>query len=631
MAAGCATLKSRAASYGSIVTDRIPITTIIFNLPKRGIRRFMGANVKHYTAVAEPCRNFNILGMTVFIDPQDGREKFVLSNCIEGSTGNLIFIDTETGRGEVLQLPGDTGAWALLYLPQYGRLLVGTCESYGYLHSLDLKSRTWAKPLRHENELYIWNLALGSDGMVYGGTYPGCLLLRYDPERHTLDSMGRVSDNPRDQYSRTVYGGVPGHMVIIGGYDSSFLRAYHIGTRSFFDFGTPGAEVRQITDDFICTEYNGSFEFFDPKTFSPISGEGLIEQLEMNRLALPDGSNRPIIKLASGSWAGVCGQDYFLADADGGRLDLRSIPVPTPPTAIHTVIADDNGMIWGATEFGQTIFSCNPEDGTYWNSSNVCNSGGEVYGMQLLESKLYLSAYAGGDHIVYDPQQPWDQLNNINPKTLRSVAPDLIRPTGRTNLGPDGGIWTGWSASYGTYGGGLSRIDPSTQEVSSWYDPIPGQQVSGLTADKKHIYFATNGYASGLPYNDDVNCHFAVWSPEGRVVFKHAFPQGVKLGFVLAVGGRVLVPAGSEMHLFDTHSMAFVDSIDMEQSSGALVALDSERAAVFGKDLLVLNVRTGRLERNCELPGHVHTAALTKSGDLYFAWKTILYRLNAKL
>lgn len=588
----------------------------------------MGSYVEPYTAIAEPCRNFNILGMTVFIDPKDGREKLVLSNYVEGSTGSLIFIDTETGKGEALQFPGDTGAWALLFMPEYGRLLVGTCESFGYLHSLDLKTRTWAKPLRHENELYIWNLELGSDGMVYGGTYPGCLLLRYDPGRHVLESMGRVSDNPRDLYSRTVYGGVPGHIIIAGGYDTSFLRAYDIEKQTFFDFGTPGAEVREIKDRFICTEYNGSFEFFDPVTFAPISSEGLNEELEIRKLTLPDGSDRHVIRLANGKWAGICGQSYFLAEADGGAPELRSIPVPAPPTAIHTIVADDNGTIWGATEFGQTIFSCNPQNGTYWNSSNVCSSGGEVYGMQFAHGKLFLTAYAGGDHIVYDPRQPWDQLNNINPKTLRSVAPDLIRPTGRTVLGPDNGIWTGWSAKYGTYGGGLSRIDPKTFEVQSWYDPIPGQQVCGLAADNRYIYFATNGYASGLPYNDEVNCHFAVWSPAGEIVFKYAFPRGVKLGSVLALGGKVLVSDDTRIHMFDTLSMAFAGSVDVAQSSGALVALDGERAAVFGKELLVLNVRTGQFEQCAALPGPVHTAALTNSGDLIFAHKTVLYKIN---
>ena len=151
--------------------------------------------------MAQPCRNFCILGQVAVKDPADGREKLVLSNFSAGETGSLIFVDPETGEGEQIPLPGDSGAWALLPLED-GRLLVGTCEEHGYLHSLRMADRTWEPPLRLEGETYIWNLVLGSDGMVYGGTYPGCLLVRYDPVGRTLESAGRMSGDPGNLYCR---------------------------------------------------------------------------------------------------------------------------------------------------------------------------------------------------------------------------------------------------------------------------------------------------------------------------------------------------------------------------------------------------------------------------------------------
>lgn len=62
-------------------------------------------------------------------------------------------------------LPGDSGAWALLNLNNE-KLLVGTCPDFGYLLCLELKTRTWAAPLKDPNETYIWKLAMGSDGNV---------------------------------------------------------------------------------------------------------------------------------------------------------------------------------------------------------------------------------------------------------------------------------------------------------------------------------------------------------------------------------------------------------------------------------------------------------------------------------
>jgi hypothetical protein len=143
-----------------------------------------------YELLGRPCRNFNILASTVIIDPLDGREKLVLSNFAAGQTGNLIFVDTATGEGESIPLPGDAGAWGLVNWNNE-KLVVGTCPQYAYLHCLDLSSRTWAEPLSDPGEKYFWKMTLGSDGNVYGGTWPGCSLLRYDPVTHTLENMGR--------------------------------------------------------------------------------------------------------------------------------------------------------------------------------------------------------------------------------------------------------------------------------------------------------------------------------------------------------------------------------------------------------------------------------------------------------
>ena len=107
----------------------------------------------------------------------------VLSSFVAGGIGEVVIIDPESGEGETIQIPGDNGAWALLNYKDE-KLLVGTCGTYGYLHCLELKTREWKPSLRVEGISYIWDLALASDGKVYGGTYPGCVLLQYDPDLH---------------------------------------------------------------------------------------------------------------------------------------------------------------------------------------------------------------------------------------------------------------------------------------------------------------------------------------------------------------------------------------------------------------------------------------------------------------
>ncbi|RKN72396.1 hypothetical protein [Paenibacillus ginsengarvi] len=566
---------------------------------------------------------------TVMLDPLDGREKLVLSNYAAGQTGNLIFIDTVTGEGESIMLPGDGGAWGLVNW-RNEKLVVGTCPQHAYLHVLDLKTRTWAEPLQDPGEKYFWKMTLGSDGNVYGGTWPGCSLLRYDPIHHKLQNMGRASDNPKNQYSRPVDGSLPGYILLAGGYDEPFLKAFHIESGTFRDFGTPGFVVREVTDSFICTAKEGELEFYDPRTFERLPDDGLKEKLTVNAVTLPGGKRANAVPLANGRFAGVRGQDVFLVGSLAETPELFRIPVEAPATRIHTIACDEEGRIWGSCEFGQTIFRLDPESGSEWNSSSVCDAGGEVYGIVFVDGKLFMSAYVGGDHVVYDPALPWDQLNNVNPRTLMSVSPDFVRPEGRSVRGPGGGVWTGWSARYGTYGGALSRIDPLTLQVESWRDPIPNeQQVSGLTADDRYLYFATNGGASGLPYKD-VRCHFGVWEPGTGLVFEHEFEPGEGTGNAIAAArSKVYVRAGTCIRIFDPQTKTFAGDLATGTACSWLVVVDSRTLAAFcGNKLLLIDTVSDTVLQELELPGKVGAAAdATPTGDLIFAVGEAVYML----
>ena len=572
--------------------------------------------------IGQPCRNFNILGATSFVDPRDGRQKMVLSNFAAGATGNLIIVDPESGDGEAIQLPVDEGAWAVLVLDAE-TLLVGTCPRGGYLHRLDLRSRSWAEPLRDNGETYIWNLCRGDDGFVYGGTYPGCVLLRYHPTAHRLENMGRMSDVADNQYTRYVYA-VPDHILVECWSAERHLTLWNLATHEQRRFGRSGAVVKTITADFICTDTNGELDFYDLHTFAPLEDQSNDLPIAPT---LPYKGSRHVIPLADGRHFVVRGQEYYLTEIGVDTPPLHPIPTPKPPTRIHTITGAPDGKIWGACGFGQTIFSCDPVSGDYWNSGVVCDQGGEVYGMSFAGHRLFLSAYSGGDHIVYDPAQEWDQVSNQNPQTLTSVGPDLIRPETRSVIGPDGHFWTGWMARYGVYGGGLSRVDVHSGEVSVWRDPIPGQSLIGLSADEQFLYFTTGGKANGLPDKVDA-FHFVVWDPEHGEIYRHRFARGQKLGRVLAVAGRVLVCVDSSVHIFDRGEMEWQATVTLDEPCSELIALPDGSALLFaGARAWTVDPHDGARVHAADLPGPAYTATVS-NGNVYFAHLTELYRLS---
>ncbi|MDR6549177.1 hypothetical protein [Paenibacillus qinlingensis] len=582
-----------------------------------------------YKYLGRPCRNFNILAKTVMIDPLDGREKLVLSNFVAGGTGSLILIDTESHAYEVLPLPGDEGAWGLVnWFDQ--KLVVGTCPNHAYLHCLDLVTREWAPPLSDPDEKYFWDMTLGSDGYVYGGSWPGCSLLRYDPRTHELLNQGRVSENLDNHYSRPVYGGLPGTIFVAGGFSESFLKAYDMEKEEFHAIDAPGFTVREANSSFICLEKGTEQIWYDAVTFQRIPDLDP-QYLSVKAITLPNGQDCSIIALANGRYAGVRGQDYFILEQLSDVPILQRIPSDPSPTRIFTLLVDAKNQVWGSSGFGQTIFRYDPVSDEAWNSATVCNAGGEVYGMVALGEQLYLSAYVGGDHIIYRPEQPWDQLNNRNPKMLQAASPDYIRPEGRSVLGPDGGIWTGWSAKYGQYGGALSRMDPDTEHVHIWREPLNnGQQVCGVAADNRYVYLKTNGGASGLPIRQAA-CGFGVWQPGVGLVHQVAFPEEEQMGHAIAVGDSyVFIQAGSSLHLFDPNTMQVAKRIaTAEPCSWLLQAGEGTMLAFVGHEAIWFDERTTQVVRKEGLPGPVRAAARASNGDIYFAVGDVLYRFKS--
>lgn len=579
--------------------------------------------IHKYHSLGEPCRNFCIFGSIVIRDPKDGREKMVLSNLVHAGVGTLIFIDPETGAGETIKSIDDDGAWALHNLDDR-KLLVGTCGRYGYLLCLDLETRKWMEPLKDPGERYIWNLARGSDGKIYGGTWPGCVLLRYDPGTHTLENLGRASQRPGNRYSRMVYGGAPGYILINCCFDDTHVSVYDIARGNFFEVGRDGFSVKEATEDFICLSNGEELEFYSPVSFEPIEPETYLPRLAQKDGRLKEGMVWDV-RLENGTMAGVRGQEYFLYRKESNEPVLKPIPSEAPATGIMTVIPGPDGMLWGATSLGQTIFRYNPATGEYWNSNAVCNNGGEVYGMAFVGSRLFISAYAGGDHVVYDMKKPWDQYHNINPITLKSAAPKLVRPTGRSIIGPDGNFWTGWSAAYGVYGGGLTRVDTDSLEMTMWYDPIPGQSVAGIACDDEYIYYTTNGFASGLDRKTEP-FYLAAWSPQGRLVGKVRFDSGPDVAAVGVTGGYVIAGVGQELRIFRTKSLEYVGSICTGALCTCLVGWrDGTMAAFCGKDLSIVDPETLAKRFITKLPGPVATAAVTEGGKLCFAHKTELF------
>jgi len=600
--------------------------------------------MQYYKELGEPCRNFCFFSNILITDPKDGREKLVLSTFAAGNVGRIIFLDPEKNEGEQYELPGDSGAWAL-YCWKNERLLVGTCPRYGYLHAMDLKTRTWMEPLRDEIEYYIWSFAEGSDGNIYAGTYPSCVLLQYNPREHKLVNLGRVSDDPGDMYSRSVFADKHGRIYINLGCASYTISVWDIETKTYKPFGGKPEQVTDLTDNLLVTEFNRDrYNFYNVHTqeliesvrkdsisdLSAIKNNHVAEYIKkMTKTEYSDlikGGLKPK-RLKSGLSFGIFrGQEYYTIE--NNKLLIKKIPVEAPPTEIFALTYDGKGNLFGASGLGQTIFKYNIELGHYENTSMVCEHGGEVYGMRFVNDLLYLTAYSCGDHIVYDPEKPWDQVNNVNPKTIGSVGPAFIRPHARSVIGADNNIWTGWWAEYGTYGGCISRIDTGTNIVDSWPSYIEGQAINSIAAGKKYIYYTTGKNGNGLSTLDCIPYLVAI-NYDGSFAQKIDFPFGTRLGNILMINNKLLLFLNGKTIVYD-EELNEVKSINV--GSNMMLVYNEDTAIFFtnGKALFV-NIEKGKVEKEYDIgKGYVSAAVVVDKDNVFYSKATKLYQLVLK-
>lgn len=589
-----------------------------------------------YQYLEQPCRNFCIFKAILFIDPKDGKEKVVLSSFVAGGTGEVIFVDPETGEGESHVIPGDAGAWALLNYKNE-KLLVGTCGTYGFLHCMDLADRKWKEPLSIEGISYIWDLNTASDGMVYGGTYPGCVLLKYDPEAHVLENLGPMTPDEGNLYSRLVFTPVEGKVYVNCGMSSSCIGIYDISTGKMTNV-LPGCSIQKASKDYLYIKSPEKEMFVDPVDFSELPYDKFSDELNIgiDNLPVPAGH---LLKLQSGKTFGISGQRYFIVSEDAKDITFHKIPAAPPPTEIFAMTSGKNGILYGATGLGQTMFSYDPKDGSYWNSDIVTEKGGEVYGIVEYNGKIYMTSYAGGDHMVYDPSKPWNQRENINPVTLESIGPGYIRPQARSFLGPDNCIWTGWIAQYGSYGLAITRIDPKTNEVTMFKDLIPSQGIGSITAGNDCIYFTTNGSGNGLKTKVE-EFYLVKMNLEGKILNKVKFDAGVNLSCVYYKNDEVVLYTnkGSDrsMYIYDKDSLELKERSEIDHIGERIVDGKPGEviigARMYDKDtvyfgLIIAEKSTFKEIKRIALPAHSFSYTYNeKDGNIYFGCHSKLYK-----
>jgi len=617
------------------------------------------AEVEH---LGQPCRAKNVLASIVVRDPVDGTDQLVLTNMNEAAGAELLFIDYRKNTGRVVKAPAGDGSWALNEVPG-NRLVVGTYYD-GMFMVYDLAKREWVKSVKFPGEDYIWNLAMGKDGRIYGGTYPGGKLGALDLDTYELEDCGAPA-RP-NMYLRYVTATPDGRIFCQFGMDRNQTKIYDPDSKQWSD--APDY-LQNVTQAVL---WNGYFIFqdrvYEGRDLKPVatlpfplpegvakwnvnipltSKDNLFFHADGALYRFKAGEEAPTLvskqnlkgggftaSAPDGSVLARRGQEYGWLKPGQSRITLKPYPVESAPRPTHFLALDPKGRLWGGPTFGQTVFWLDPVTKEYHNTSTVSNHGGEVFDAVFRGDSVFLTSYAGGEVIRYDTDRPFDQFSGRNPRTIHRPGPEYIRPTGGIAFGPDGRLYSGWMAKYGVYGGALAISDPDGGPGEIIRDPLGAVTIGGVAVDAKHVYLGTNLSANGLRNKPDTAPEFGVMDLATRkIVFRQGFP-GTGAVYRLAVDpaiGRVAMIAGGKVALFDVATMKMVDLPEHTPKATAHTASmpgDGFYYYASGKSVVALNMRTGATLKVAEAPANIEHVAASREGDVFAACGVDVYRLR---
>ena len=291
-----------------------------------------------------------------------------------------------------------------------------------------------------------------------------------------------------------------------------------------------------------------------------VQGNVATEIFNTQRLS---GSGQLIGVNPEGNLIGFRGQSYFVCPKNPATLTEYLHPfypsLNTPPPSVAPIFlrADPAGGITGGPCFGQTLFRYNPY-GNWINTDQVVDSAGEVYDGRWYNNKFYFACYPTGEIAVWDPNQAWNQYDNVNPVVKADSS--YTRPQGgmvQNSLTHK--FYAGWCGAYYTTTGGLTEYDPVTETLRSWdskqFDPNNNAvSIGAVATDNTYVYGVTSNSFNGISSPALQPQTFWMFNPSTQTVLAR-IPLGVTSGascFYVPGSNHVWVASPTGLRQFNT-------------------------------------------------------------------------------
>lgn len=608
----------------------------------------------------------NMIQGSLFLHDVAGKD--YVYTVVRGEPAYLLGYDLITKKLLVNQpLPNTDGAWDLAFTDD-GYLYIPGASGILFRHrpgTQIVENLGQALP----GETYVWNLAVGKDGEVFGATYPGCRVFRYHP-REGFSDVGNGPIVASENYVRSLayhkntdklYVGVGSHAHLLQlnprTAEKKELLPAEYGTKEFV-YGleiVPAADGADrlfalLTSGRETLVYNLKTEIFEQEIDSMdmkalASNANNVYYTSGGNLKMFDPSKSirtsKILRKEVGSANALsCWKDSLYVLNTHGELFaynfntqnaiVTALEIPGQPIPINALLFGPDNKIWMGGYLAGGHATYDPESGVNMEWKGL----DQTEGMVAFGSELFFGIYPKGRFYRYDTRKAWMPIQG-NPQWLgeiegqgRSFA--LVAAEDRNKL------YFGMIPEYGLLGGALVEFDREKNLLLSHGIPLKDQAISSMVYKDRKVWIGTT-ISGGLGVKPSTEeAVLCVWNPDLNSIEQICIPvEGAPAitGLIEGPDRRLWGVAGGKLFIYDTNRNKVVESIDLYEHKpmgshiwrSAFLVLHPS-GDVYG----TVSNKFFKVDSKSKMISFLHNGAslltMDNKGYLYFRNKTELWR-----
>ncbi len=617
-----------------------------------------------YELMNQPCLGWNFQSACVMYNPDSDQELFLLTASAEVGGAVLLAIAEKNNAATTVALPNTAGAWAIAPMTR-DRIAIGTYYD-GALHIFDLQLWEITHTIDIPGEAYVWNLAEGKDGRLYGGTFPGGKLIALDQDTLEFEDCGQALAPNR--FLHQVSPLPDGRLLCQVGDEQPAARIYDPDAKQFADAPESMGRVKRGST------WNGYFvarsQVFDAKlapaeTAFPLpddeKGEWFFDTTlttpnalyirQKDRLYRCDAGTEALVEVfnaalrggrlmapaTDGAIYGVRGQQYFKIPQGAETLNRLNIGVPSPQRAPTFLRMDVRKQVWGAPSSGNTLFFMDGDTGVFVSMGAVTPGQGRVEDVAFSGHVAYGVSSPHGELFTLDIELAWDEWNGRNPRVIETLARrGYFRPTGGIRMSPfDNVLYSGWSAGPHAQGGAIAVTDLKTERTRLIENPLGKQAVAGMALGDNYLFVGTTRAGEDAPEAPDTAPQFGVMGLDTmQPYWNHAFDGATtvnRLSYNVHLN-YVVMAVDNTLHVFDINAMRMrppfheapptITSTAMAQRNDPYVYYGHESA------LVRVHLDTGAWEKVLDMPTEIGPITSILEGEIYLACGVHVYKIR---